>query len=80
MTGKIHNLKTSHQSFHDIKYKGQNFLVRFEDHKFQTGDTLNICETEGECETGETITAHVGYILHGGQSGIEAGYVVMGLI
>lgn len=89
-----HVLKTWPMFFDAIKSGEKNFEVRrADDRLFREGDTL-VLERTNENKIGcyvprhtdqagmparDTIRKRVTFVLHGGQWGIEAGYVVMGL-
>lgn len=73
-----HALKTWPQYFQD---RGKSFEVRKYDRPFKVGETLLLQEWDNETKqyTGDELKVQITYILHGGQFGIEEGYVVMGI-
>lgn len=76
-----HALKTWPQFFQDVSERGKNFEVRLFDRPFKVGEKLILQEYDPKTGqyTGDEIERIITYILEGGQFGIEAGYVVMGL-
>lgn len=81
-----HELKTWPEYFAAVASGRKTFEVRKADRDFREGDTLILREYlpsfAGPANgylTGATIEATVTYVLQGGQCGIEAGYVVLGL-
>jgi hypothetical protein len=92
MTGeRIHKLKTLHDYWEAVRLGAKTFEVRRDDRGFQRGDTV-ILEKLAEKEPhhydydGHDITAkpkaltfRIGWILTGGQFGIQPGYVVFSL-
>jgi hypothetical protein len=82
VTSKVHELKTWPEYFQAVKYGFKNFEVRKNDRKFNNGDYVKLREWNPEEEkyTGEVLTKRIGYILQGGEFGVEKGFVVMQLI
>lgn len=78
----VHELKTWPEYFEMIESGEKTFEVRKNDRDFQTGDTLFLREYNPTTEsyTGQSMVKTVSYILHGGNFGIESGYVVMGIL
>lgn len=78
---KVHELKTWTSYFLQVKYGFKTFEVRKNDRDFQVGDYVKLKEWDNETETytGRFLHRQIDYILHGGQFGIEKGYVVMQL-
>jgi ASC-1-like (ASCH) protein len=77
----IHELKTW-PSFWEAVYNGtKTFEVRKNDRDFKKGDTLILQEwdTENMDYTSRWLSCKVIYVLHGGNFGIEEGYVVMSI-
>ena len=76
-----HELKTWSEYYTNILLGEKTFEVRKNDRDFQKGDILILKEWNNEINeyTGKSIVRTVGYILHGGQFGIEDGYCVMQL-
>jgi hypothetical protein len=85
----IHELKTHPQYFSMVFAGTKKFEVRKNDRNYQLGDELLLKEfvpegyyedgTSDEHYTGRILHRRIDYILHGGQFGIENGYVVMSL-
>ena len=74
-----HELKIITPYFQDVRDREKNFEVRFDDRNFQAGDTLVLKEWADGQYTGREANREITYILHGGQFGIEKGYVVMSI-
>lgn len=85
--GQTHKLKTLPNYWDAIKRGDKNFEVRRDDRGFQRGDTVVLekyCPRDGYAWRDPrghamTITRQITYVLTGGQFGIEAGFVVLGL-
>ena len=82
MQDKIHELKTWRGYYAQVLYGFKTFEVRKNDRDFKEGDWLKLREWDNQLEvyTGKFLHRRIGYILHGGQFGIEKGYVVMQLV
>lgn len=86
---QIHHLKTLPPFFARVRSGEKTFEVRKNDRDFQTGDTLVLQEFDPSAPpasigwnagyTGSELRKRVAYILHGGQFGVEVGYVVLGI-
>jgi hypothetical protein len=86
---QTHELKTWPQYFDAVARGEKNFEVRRDDRGFQKGDILELQRThasypylvERDVRGCPLFVLHrrISYILTGGQLGIEAGYVVLGL-
>lgn len=78
---KTHELKCLSEYFFAVDSGEKPFEVRRDDRGFQRGDKLVLKEVSGPTRryTGNEIERKISYILTGGQFGIEAGYVVLGL-
>ncbi len=82
-----HHLKTWPQFFHAVARGDKTFEVRKDDRAFQAGDTLVLeyfdpakpQDTLNFAMQYEPIERLVTFVLHGGQFGVEEGYVIMGL-
>lgn len=76
-----HNLKTWPEFFEAIRTGRKTFDARFNDRGFQEGDTLTLQEWNPETPgfTKREINGVITYVLHGGQFGIQEGWVVLGL-
>lgn len=75
-----HHLKTWPEYFEAIIDGSKNFEVRKNDRDYKVGDVLELHEFKPNGGfTNRSCERIVSYILKGGQFGIEAGYVVMGL-
>lgn len=87
----IHNLKTHPRFFDHVSAGLKTFEVRKDDRGFVEGDILVLhrwpgdewhnclCSLDDCNHKTERLTVQVTYIVHGGQYGIGAGYVVMGI-
>lgn len=76
-----HELKTW-PVFFDETYKGRkNFELRKNDRNFNKGDTLILHEYDNIKKeyTGKKLIRTVDYILHGGNFGLEIGFVIMSI-
>lgn len=91
MSGRIHELKTVAYAFDAVKAGLKRFEVRKNDRGFQSGDLVvlrrlygpddevnewRVGELDGEADA---LTYRVGWLLQGGQFGIEPGYCVFQL-
>jgi hypothetical protein len=79
---QTHFLKTRSVYWHAIERGDKTFEVRANDRDYQAGDTLILQEWDdhgGKPLTDVALVRDVSYILHGGQFGVEPGYVVMSL-
>lgn len=77
----IHELKTWPKFFNRVVDEGKTFEVRYNDRDYQSGDLLVLKEFDPDTEsfTGKAAKARITYVLHGGDWGIESGYVVLGI-
>jgi hypothetical protein len=77
----IHELKTWKQYFRMLYSGSKTFEVRKHDRDFKLGDELVLKEWDNETNqyTGRFLHRRVDYILHGGQFGIEKGFVIMSI-
>lgn len=86
---KTHHLKTWPSFFQDVRDGKKRFEVRKNDRGFSSGDHLVLHEFTpdetkpvADCYTGRAVTAQVGFVLYGGESGqfgVQPGYCVMSL-
>lgn len=87
---KKHRLKTWATAFEAIEAGRKTFEVRFNDRFFQAGDLVELVKVSDEAphynvnRPGErfseiTLQRRIGWMLHGGQFGIQPGYVVFQL-
>lgn len=76
-----HELKCWPQYFQRVMAGTKRFEVRKNDRDFQVGDVLILREWDPKTatQTGNGYDARVTYIFHGGQFGIDPGYVVMSI-
>jgi Domain of unknown function (DUF3850) len=76
-----HALKTWPEYFQAVLKGDKTFEVRLFDRPFKVGETLLLQEWDNfnKCYTGDEVEREITYILEGGQFGIEAGYMVMGI-
>ena len=77
----IHELKTWKEYFSEVFIGLKTFEVRLNDRDFQKDDILILKEWDNVKQeyTGRQLARQVSYILHGGQFGIEQGFVVMAI-
>lgn len=77
----VHRLKTCDEFILDIASGKKPFEVRLDDRGFNEGHVLLLegWDNKEKRYTEKVIEAEVTYILYGGHSGIEEGYVVMGI-
>jgi hypothetical protein len=76
---RTHDLKIAPAYFVAVSRGEKTFEVRKNDRGFQPGDVLVLREYEDKGYTGSVVYRKVGYILPGGQHGIDPEYVVLGL-
>ena len=78
----IHKLKTLRPYFIALIQGKKTFEVRKNDRNFKVGDILSLEEWDEKKQkfTGQFTRYKIGYILKGGQFGIDSDYVVMSLI
>jgi len=80
---KVHELKCWPEYFEAVRAGLKPFEVRKADRAFTEGDILWLREwaegDPGQRYTGRHLRRRVTYVLVGGQFGIAAGYVVLGL-
>lgn len=79
-----HELKTLPGYRDSIRCGAKTFEVRKDDRGYNSGDELHLIRHNGTCSVAASdgkciLRARIGYILVGGQFGIEPGYVVMAL-
>lgn len=75
-----HELKILPSYYSDVVSGNKRFEVRKNDRNYQVGDILELrAFMPGHGYTGHRRRFLVTYILHGGQFGIESGYVVMSI-
>lgn len=76
-----HILKTWPEYYEAVIDGRKNFELRKNDRGFRAGHVLHLKEwnPSGKFYTGRECKFWVGYVLPGGQFGIEAGYCVMAL-
>lgn len=87
----VHELKTLAQYWDAVACGAKNFEVRRDDRGFQRGDLLKLHRVDQDDPTRystkygtrferRTLVKRITYVLTGGHFGIEAGYVVLGLV
>ncbi|GAB4023207.1 hypothetical protein GCM10028808_72940 [Spirosoma migulaei] len=78
---KVHELKVWAKYFKALDDGTKPFEVRKNDRSFQAGDILFLHEYDPLTDTfgNQYLYREVTYVLHGGEFGIESGFVVMGL-
>lgn len=74
-----HELKTWVPYFQAVKSGKKKFEVRINDRDYKLGDTLILKEYDDEnyTYTGNTLTVKVIYTLHGGNFGVQEGFILM---
>lgn len=77
----IHQLKLNEEFFGDVITGKKNFEVRKNDRNYKVGDYLKLLSYDPQkgLYTGGEAIRKITYILHGGQFGIEKGFVVIGM-
>lgn len=76
---RAHLLKTIDPYFYMVETGIKKFEIRNDDRVFKLGDVLVLARWHEGRFTGERLYRRVSYIFTGGQFGLEAGYVVMGI-
>jgi len=76
---KTHDLKILPEFYQAVKKGEKTFEVRKNDRDFKKYDVIILREWDGKNYTGKWIAKKIGYVLPGGQFGVEEGYVVLGL-
>lgn len=84
MSARVHRLKTWPTYYDAIERGEKTFEVRRNDRGFQTGDTVELYRTyedaPGSLVSSSTpLRFRIGWILQGGQFGIEAAFCVFSL-
>jgi hypothetical protein len=88
-----HVLKTDPAVFRAVRDGVKNFEVRKDDRAFQAGDTVELTYYDRERESSpfapptpfdksddkSSLTRKIGFVLRGGQYGLEPGYVAFSL-
>lgn len=78
-----HVLKTTYEAWHAVESGAKRFEVRKNDRLYQTGDIVELqCLRQGDCSllySSQTLRFRVGFVLHGGQFGLQDGYVAFQL-
>ncbi len=85
-----HRLKTDEPAYNAVRRGDKNFEIRKDDRMFQTGDVVTLehhIPTEAKWGAGPPklpgnpdLTFRIGFVLRGGQYGIEPGYVGFSLL
>jgi hypothetical protein len=76
----LHELKTWPEYFQAVARGDKTFEVRKNDRDFKVNQELLLREYDPEKGyTGRILHRYVSYVLHGGNFGIEEGYVILGL-
>lgn len=78
---KVHELKTWPEHWADVAANKKTHEVRQNDRDFAVGDVLCLQEYDRATGkwTGKFVFRRVKHVLHGGEHGVEAGYVVLSL-
>lgn len=77
---KEHNLKILPQYFNEVINGNKKFEIRKNDRDFKEGDKVKLREFNGVAYTGRCIKAKIGYVLYGGNYGLEKEYCIFSLI
>jgi hypothetical protein len=78
---QIHSLKILPEYYQEVEYGNKTFEVRKNDRGYKIGDTLELREYIPDLGyTGHASRFRVKYILHGGEFGIEEGFVMMSIV
>lgn len=83
-----HDLKTWPEYYKRVETGQKTFEVRKNDRDFQVGDTVSLYQYDKVAPPSgrpvedfeERLKFKIGYILHGGNFGIEPGYCVLQLV
>ena len=77
----MHVLKTWPEHFEAIVSGRKRCEVRFNDRDYRVGDSLILKEWNplDQSYTGRIVKKYISHILHGGEFGIQSGYVVLSL-
>jgi hypothetical protein len=79
---KVHKLKTWPKYYYRVYIGQKNFELRKADRDFEIGDYVILQEFDPDKKeyTGRELQRCIGYILQGGQFGLEEGYVILDLL
>ena len=80
MARKTHHLKITSNHFIDVIVGEKTAEVRKNDRDFKNGDYLILKEYDKGIYSGSECVVMVTHTLHGGQYGIEKGFVVLSFI
>ncbi len=77
-----HQLKVLPEFFEGLISGLKTFELRKNDRGYAVGDTLVLREWDAALRmfTGHDVVREVTYVLEGGQYGLDAGYVILGLV
>lgn len=90
-TKTTHELKTHPAMYRAVSRGAKTFEVRKDDKAFQSGDTVRLRYYDPELDNGfarppmpednfPVLEFEIGFVLRGGQYGIETGYVAFSLL
>ena len=74
-----HRLKILPQFYTAVADGRKTFELRKDDRGFAGGDSLVLCEWDGEAYTGRELRFDIGYMLEG-YEGLAPGYAILGLV
>lgn len=77
---KLHELKILPQYFSEVLSGNKRFEIRKNDRDFKQGDIVKLREFNGKDYTGYYIKAKIGYVLKGGNYGLDENYCVFSII
>lgn len=86
--GAVHTLKINPTDYFDVSVGAKSFELRKNDRNYKVNDVLRLREwqRDGGVECGgyysgrNPLWRRVEYMLHGGAFGLQAGYVIMGVV
>lgn len=80
MSIKHHYLKTETEYYQAVEQALKTFEIRKNDRDFQVGDLIYLTEVVNGTYTGRKLSPmQINYIFHGGEYGLEEGYVILQL-
>ena len=78
---KSHPIRIDSEYYNEVLSGFKTFIVRWYDTDFRVGDTIRLLEWDPVAKefTGSVTDYKIGYVLAGGQMGIETGYCVIAI-
>lgn len=74
----LHRLKILPEFYQAVSDGRKRFELRKDDRGFSTGDTLMLCEWDGNSFTGRECQCQIDYVLRD-YDGLEPGYAILGI-